>query len=223
MNARFAPVACLVLALALPEVALARAQPPVAAAAAPAAGAPVATPTESIGTPAPVVAAPAASGASSPTAVVVQVPPAVVSSPPPPRLAPTPPPRLPDGKQMIVAGASTLGTFYFFSSLGGALTIDRAHHRTTDAAGKHSEPDRRRINFGRALMIPVAGPFVAMGYADTALQRWGAALTGAAQLTGAVLVLAGMVRKARARRWERVSLGAGYAAGGATVSLAGRF
>jgi hypothetical protein len=156
--------------------------------------------------------------------VVVQVPPPVVASQPPPRPVLVPPARLRGGKQMIIAGAATLGTFYFFSSMVGALAIDKGRQPKHDPmTGALEGPDRRRISYGRALLVPVAGPFIAMAHTDTAIQRWGSALTGAAQVTGALLVLAGMVRNARARRWERVSLGAGYGAGGASVSIAGRF
>jgi hypothetical protein len=231
MNARILPAACLVFSLALPEVALARVQPAVAATPSPAAAvtpAPAATvaPTPTT-TPVPVAAPVAATPTAaweSPAVVVAQVPAPVVSSPPPPRPVLTPPLRLRGGKQLIAAGAVTLGTFYFFSSLAGALVIDKGRKPRHDSTtGALERPDRRRTNYGRALLVPVAGPFIAMAYSDTAMQRWGAVLNGAAQVTGVVLVLAGMVRNARARRWERMSFGAGPAAGGATISLSGRF
>src|SRR5688572_25070013 len=171
MSPCISSAACLVVSLALPELALARVQP----AAQPATPDPTVTAAPEPATaPAPIAApggttAPAAS-VSPPAAVLVQVPPPVVSSPPPPRPLQTPPRRLRGGKQLIVAGAATLGTFYFFSTLAGALAIDKARKPRHDATtGALLEPDRRGVNYGRALLVPVAGPFIAMAYTDTAM------------------------------------------------------
>lgn len=224
------PAASLALTLVLPDVALARragteapagapTTPPPAAAPPVTAPAPAATPVAPGPTPwaatAPVAAPPAPTPA--PSTVVVNVPPPRPVGPPPP------PSRLKGGNEMIIAGGVSLGVFYFFTSLAGAVAIDKARDGHRDSiTGAHSI-DKRKLNYGRGMLIPIAGPFIAMGYTDSAKQRWAAVFTGSVQAAGAVLVLAGMVRNARLRRWERMQIGAGYAPGGAGVSISGRF
>ncbi len=232
---RIVPAACLAFTLVLPDVALARragaetpAPAPVTAAPAPAAAPAVAAPAPAQ-SPAPAAApatawdAPVAAAPVAPAPVVVPAPVATPAMLPPPA-APALPQRLKGGNEMIIAGAVSFGVFYFFTSLAGAVAIDKARDRKTDPlTGQRRPVDERRLNYGRGLLIPVAGPFISMAYTDSAKQRWAAMLTGTVQVAGAALVLAGMVRNARARRWERMQIGAGYARGGAQVSLTARF
>lgn len=222
---RIVPAASLALTLVLPDVALARrggTEAPVVVAPAPASPAPAAAPIVVTPAPAatPVAPAPVAS-APAPAPVVVVAP---ASVPPPRPVGPPPTPsRLKGGNEMIIAGGVSLGVFYFFTSLAGAVAIDKARDGRTDPlTGQHSI-DKRKLNYGRGMLIPIAGPFIAMGYTDSAKQRWAAVLTGSVQAAGAVLVLAGMVRNARLRRWERMQVGAGYTPGGAGVAISGRF
>jgi len=219
-------VAALVVTLALPEVAHARREPsvsdpaaplPVApAAAAPVAAAPVAA--------APVVAT-AAPEAAPPIADPWTSPPVpVASSVPPPRLvAPPPPPSHGDGKDIIAIGLSTFGAFYFFTSLAGAVIIDKARDRKYDEYGEVKAMNTKRLNYGRALLVPVAGPFIGIRYTDSAKERWGAVLTGSVQVAGVITTAVGLIRHARTRRAQRFGVGAGMAAGGGVVSLSGRF
>lgn len=213
-------VALSVVALGLPETALARAQEPVA---------PIPASTAS---PAPVVSASAAaeatvttapaSAATSPAATVIVAPSAPV---PAPRIAPTPPSRsseIKDATSIIVAGATVAGTFYFFTSLAGAVVIDKARRSDVVGTGK-TTIDTRRLNYGRSLLVPVAGPFIAMRFSHSATERWALALTGVAQTAGVVLALVGASRRARARRAERLGFAPGFVAGGATVGVQGRF
>ncbi|MBL8942747.1 MAG: hypothetical protein JNK45_06360 [Myxococcales bacterium] len=229
--------ASLAAALALPSAAHARREPsptdagapiPVGPAAAPpsvgpAAAPPGVAPAPSIAepTPTPVAAAPAAWEPAPTPAPVVQ------SSPvPPPRpIGPPPPPvRVTEGNDLIAAGLASFGGFYFFTSLAGAVIIDKARDRKTDAyTGEKQELDTRRLNYGRALLVPVAGPFIGLAYTSSAKERWAAALTGAVQVTGVVLTMVGLTQKARARRAQRYSVGAQVAAGTAMLSLGGRF
>jgi hypothetical protein len=221
----------LAVALALPSVAHARREPsptdagapiPVgpAAAATPIAAAPVAA------GPAPVIAEPAIAG---PTIVApMPIPPPAVHAPavPPPRLVGPPPPpvRVTEGNDLIAAGLASFGGFYFFTSLAGAVIIDKARDRKTDAyTGEKRELDTRRLNYGRALLVPVAGPFIGLAYTSSAKERWAAALTGAVQVTGVVLTMVGLTQKVRARRAQRYSVLANAGAGTAMLSLRGRF
>lgn len=228
---RIIPAASLALTLVLPDVALARragAEAPAVAAPAPASPAPAAAPTVVTPAPAATPVAPMPWEAPAPVASAPAPAPVVVVAPahvPPPRpVGPPPTPsRLKGGNEMIIAGAVSFGVFYFFTSLAGAVAIDKARDGRTDPITGHHSIDKRKLNYGRGMLIPVAGPFIAMGYTDSAKQRWAAVLTGSVQAAGAVLVLAGMVRNARLRRWERMQVGAGYTPGGAGVSISGRF
>ena len=132
--------------------------------------------------------------------------------------------RVTEGNDLIAAGLASFGGFYFFTSLAGAVIIDKARDRKTDAyTGEKQELDTRRLNYGRALLVPVAGPFIGLAYTSSAKERWAAALTGAVQVTGVVLTMVGLTQKARARRAQRYSVGAQVAAGTAMLSLGGRF
>lgn len=224
-------VASLAAALALPSVAHARREPsptdagapiPVAPTAAPAsvAAAPASVPPSAA--PTPTVAPAPASWESAPApAPVVRAP----TVPPPRPVGPPPPPvRVTEGNDLIAAGLASFGGFYFFTSLAGAVIIDKARDRETDAyTGEKRELDTRRLNYGRALLVPVAGPFIGLAYTSSAKERWAAALTGAVQVTGVVLTMVGLTQKARARRAQRYSVGAQVAAGTAMLSLGGRF
>ncbi len=222
---------CVACALNLPETAFAGVQEPVVSVA-PAAPVPaVATPT--VAAPAPTSAEVSAPGVAPVISAGVQgstpAQRAIASAPtpvPPPRIAPAPPPPPTDDKDttgMIVAGASMAGAFYFFTSLAGAVVIDKTRRPSTlDELGKRTI-DTRRLNYGRSLLVPVAGPFIAMHYTRSATERWGLALTGVAQSVGIVLALVGATRRARARRAERIGVSPGFAAGGATMGVQGRF
>ncbi len=132
--------------------------------------------------------------------------------------------KITEGNDRIAAGLAVFGGFYFFTSLAGAVIVDKARDRKTDNYTGEREPiDTRRVNHGRALFVPVAGPFIALAFTDSAKQRWGAVLSGTAQATGIIVAAVGMLRKARVRRAQRYSVGGGAAASGAMVSLSGRF
>jgi hypothetical protein len=221
-------VAALVVALAVPEVAHARREPSVSEPAAPMPVAPAAATPSAVS---PVAAAPVAAPAPAPMGPVADPwaappPPApVASSVPPPRLVAPPPPRPShgDGKDLIAIGLSTFGAFYFFTSLAGAVIIDNTRDRKYDEYGEAKPTDTKRLNYGRALLVPVAGPFIGIRYTDSAKERWGAALTGSVQVAGVIMTAVGLIRNARYRRAQRFGVGAGMAAGGGVVSLSGRF
>lgn len=226
-------VAALVVTVAFPEIAHARREPSVTEAAAPMPVAPAAA-----GPAAPAVAAPVA--APAPAAAPVgpiaiadpwasapsSVPVPVASPVPPPRLVgppPPPPPSKGDGKDLIVIGLSTFGAFYLFTSLAGAVIIDNTRDKKYDDYGEPRATDTKRLNYGRALLVPVAGPFIGMRYTDSAKERWGLALTGSVQVAGVIMTAVGLIRHARTKRAQRFGVGGGMAAGGGVVSLSGRF
>lgn len=148
------------------------------------------------------------------------VPPPVVACPP--RWTPPPPPTasLKEARGFMLGGAVMLGFMYGFTALGGAIVIDKARKR--QALGQPS-PDRRRESYGRALLVPLAGPFVAMSRTDAATDRWLDAAAGLLQLGGAAMFVIGVAQHRRARLLERYRVSAGMQAGGAQLSFSGRF
>ena len=230
-------VVALSFAVLVPDVAFARREP--GAADAPAAAAqpvaPAATPAAAPVTAAAVTVAPAPEAAPPAAPVAWEEPapstsapaPAPVVSPRTPLPASRPAPYVPsNGKAngMLVSGIGVLGGVYFFTSLGGAIIIDKARDgEIQPQTGLRSGPDKRRINYGRGLLVPVVGPFISLAYTDSAKERWAASFSGLAQVTGAVLLLAGVVAKARIRRAQRFGFAAGSIRGGGAVTLSGRF
>jgi hypothetical protein len=163
------------------------------------------------------------SASAAPTTVPAPVPIANDSAPavPPPPYAPSK-----RTKSLVLGGSLALGYAYICTSLAGAIAIDKAKR-----AG-HDDPltievehgvDRRRRAFGRALLVPVAGPFLALGYTDSALRRWAAAFAGGAQLLGVAMIAAGVIAGGRERRARRLQPMASWQPGGATFGISGRF
>ncbi|MBX7078487.1 MAG: hypothetical protein K1X88_04800 [Nannocystaceae bacterium] len=175
-----------------------------------------------VAAPVPTVAVPQA---AAPVAIVVPPPQLTAASAPAQRPMRSLDGEVKEAKSLLTAGLVVFGVMYTITSLSGAIGIDTARtHRGTDpATGAKLEPDRRRVNFGRSMLIPVAGPFIAIPYGPKAMQRWGAAFAGATQLAGIVLTIVGTARLRRARMFERYQLGAGLARGGAMVGVSGRF
>jgi hypothetical protein len=222
MTLRSLLAAATVVTLAMPSEALA--QPAASAPGPVAAPAPAATATATP-TPAPEPAAPVRA-----VAPASEAPPPAIAEPvpvPPPRVAPAPPPsrpRVTEGNDLIAAGLGTLGAVYVVTSLAGAIIIDRSRETKTDAyTAMTTGPDKQRINYGRALTVPIAGPFIAMRFTDSAKERWGDAFVGSVQVAGLALATLGMIRKAKARRAQRFAVSGGFAQGGATLAVSGRF
>lgn len=147
--------------------------------------------------------------ATAPTAVV---PPATVVVPPPAVVHSNPPRLPPKGTPMIVAGVSITAGVYLFTSLAGVIAIDKANDRRDsyvdnpllpDAERPPHERQRRR---GRSLLVPIAGPFLAMRHSETALQSYGLAVAGTLQAAGLAIAIVGAVRNGKRRRAKRTSL-----------------
>ena len=181
--------------------------------------------------PAVATAVPVAEAATVPGPTVAAPP-----SPPPPTYVPSPyADRIhkdrKSGKGLLIGGLSLGGFTYLYVSLAGALVIDKARNMQSDdplTPGNEGRARDERRAFGRAMLIPVVGPALAIPKADTALQAWGAGLATITQLTAVTMTLVGMHRLARARRFERLeqqrlSMGAMASAQGGQVSLAVRF
>jgi hypothetical protein len=232
------------LSVLVPDVALARREPgsadaPAAAPqpVAPAATAPSAVaPTAATPTAVPPIA-PASSAAAPVAAAPVAAAPVaaapVVSAPAPACVLPTAMqtapqplhPSVPTQKRangLIAGGAGLFLTAYLYTSILGSIAIDKGKKGTTNSAGIRV-PDDERVAFGRRLMIPVVGPFLALGKTDSAMKRWGASFSGLAQVAGVGLIVAGLVAKSRINRARRFGWTAGASHGGGSVMVYGRF
>lgn len=223
-------IPALVITAGLPQRASARREPGLAEGTA-------AAPTPTAPSVAPVPVAPAAV-APEPVAVAaeaVDVAPSVATVPapsvPPPVLvattaptccaAPPGPSRsLRDARGMIAGGAVMFTLVYGFTALGGAVAIDRA--RKSRPPGSPA-PHAGREAYGRALLVPLVGPFLAMPRTHSATDRWLDAAAGVLQLGGAVFTLVGVAQARRIRMFERFRMSAGMQAGGAQLSFSGRF
>lgn len=130
------------------------------------------------------------------------------------------------GRGLIISGAMVSGVSYLFTSLAGALAIDKARDmvddpNTLDIDESAPADDRRR--FGRALLIPGIGPGLAIARADTATRAWAAGVAGLTQGLGAGLVVLGIARLGRAKRLERINVSGMASSQGARVTIGLRF
>ncbi len=168
-------------------------------------------------------ASPAPAPASSPAAI----------EPPPPTYVPSP---YADGirrdrksgRGLLIGGLSLGITAYVYTSLAGALAIDKAREMDDDPITLEDESRARadRRAYGRALLVPGIGPALAIPKADTALRAWGAGMAGLLQASALAMTIVGIARLGRARRYERlerIHLGAVASSQGAHVSLGMRF
>jgi hypothetical protein len=213
----------------VPDVAFARREPGLAdaPAAAPQPVAPAA-PAEGMQP----VATAAAPDAAAPTGAPVAAAPAMAAPVPAPVVTPSmhrpfEPTTLvrseKNAKGMIMTGALLLSMSYVFTSCAGAVAIDKGKKGRYDGATMTHVRDKERVAFGRSLLIPVVGPFLAIGHTDSAVKRWGATMSGLVQVSGAAILAVGLVAKARIRRQERIHWSAGATASGASFMIQGRF
>jgi hypothetical protein len=125
------------------------------------------------------------------------------------------------GMGMTVAGFTIFGSFYLISAAMGTMAIDNAF------AFDWETPDeweaKRRETFGKRLVIPVAGPFLAVPHAGSATGGLATAMLGVAQIAGLTLGTLGAVRLAKARRQHRFAMGIAPTPEGTTMSMSLRF
>ncbi len=142
--------------------------------------------------------------ATSAPIVVVTAPPVAEPAPPPPPaptyVAPALNPRLValrhqrnSGMGMAISGYTLFGTSYLISALIGTISIDYAN----DVGGSGT--------YGRRMLIPIAGPFMAIPRADSATGGLFTGLVGVVQVAGFALGTAGAIRLGRANRELRLS------------------
>jgi hypothetical protein len=122
------------------------------------------------------------------------------------------------GRGLLIGGLSLGVLAYVYTSLAGAVAIDKA--RDMDP-GNRDRADRRA--YGRALLVPGIGPALAIPKADTAVRAWAAGMAGLTQAVALTMTVVGIHRLGRARRYERLSVGAMASSQGGHVSLGMRF
>jgi hypothetical protein len=158
---------------------------------------------------------------------------------PAPAVAPTPPPPVYEpppysdriykdrksGRSLLIGGITLGVTAYVYTSLAGALVIDKARALHDDPLSMENEARHRadRRAYGKAMLIPGIGPALAIPKADTAMRAWAAGMAGLAQAAAVTMTLVGIHRLGRARRLERLSWGAMASSQQAHVSMAVRF
>lgn len=101
------------------------------------------------------------------------------------------------GIGMTISGFTMFGSSYLISALIGTISLDYAR----DVGGTGT--------YGRRMLIPVAGPFMAIPRADSATGGLFTGLLGVVQVGGLVLGTAGAIRIGRANRGLRLSADAG--------------
>ncbi len=108
------------------------------------------------------------------------------AQPQPPPPPPPPPERSRKGLGLLISGWSLFGGSYLITALAGAIAYDTGN-----------EP------LGGALLIPIAGPLIAMPQVDSLSGRIGLAFPFLAQTAGVAMGITGAVLLARSRRANR--------------------
>lgn len=101
------------------------------------------------------------------------------------------------GIGMTISGFTIFGTSYLISALIGTISLDLA----ADTGGSGI--------YGRRMLIPVAGPFMAIPRADSATGGLFTGLVGVAQIGGLLLGTAGAIKLGRAKRKLNLSASSG--------------
>lgn len=125
----------------------------------------------------------------------------------------------------VSVGAMLFVLSYLPSSGRGAVEIDRANRELAaldpalDLDGSRRRALQRQRAFGRRVMVPVIGPFAAMGATDRTVQRWWLGIVGIVEVAAVALIASGAIRSARHRRQRRIGLSAAASADGAQLGL----
>jgi hypothetical protein len=129
------------------------------------------------------------------------------------------------GRSLLIVGLTLGGMAYVYTSLAGAIAIDKARDMHDDPLTLENEARARadRRAFGKALLIPGIGPALAIPKADTALRAWGAGMAGLTQAVALTMTIVGIHRLGRANRLERLSFGAMATGQQAHASMTVRF
>jgi hypothetical protein len=101
------------------------------------------------------------------------------------------------GIGMTISGYTMFGTSYLISALIGTISLDYA----ADVGGTGT--------YGRRMLIPMVGPFIAIPRADSATGGLFTGFLGVIQVAGFALGTAGAIKLGRANRQLRLSADSG--------------
>jgi len=122
---------------------------------------------------------------------------------------------------MFGVGSGVLTVTYLGTAFAGAALWDGA--RASQRYGGQSSTTRRELAYGASLMIPVAGPFIGMGFSGTAMRSLGLGVSGVLQVSGLVVAYFGARNLLRLRRAKRVRLSGGVTPTSTQAGLTVRF
>jgi hypothetical protein len=140
------------------------------------------------------------------------------------------------GMGMTIVGFSAWGAIYLGTVALGTISIDAADDPDY-GSGDTWNPDTgewesdaldpgSRSNmktYGQRLLIPVAGPFLAIPFADSATGSLGTAMLGVIQLAALSLGIAGAARLGKSRKEARFAMGVSPTRFGTTTHVRLRF
>lgn len=174
----------------------------------------------------------AAETPAAPAPIAPAPPPPVITTTPATPPAPVGPQRNKHAEPLLVAGLSGFAGVYLLTAYAGAATIDKGRDirdssgSSYDAFG-NPEPGRdgqMTLNRGRALLIPVAGPFIAMRFTNSARRRYWQVMNGTLQAGSLAMAIIGSRMYAKHRRAKRrAQVSASASPEGAHVGMSMRF
>lgn len=146
------------------------------------------------------------------------------------RMAPTGPQLHKSAAPLLITGLSGFSAVYLLTAYTGAATIDRARELSRgDSYDPYGNPDPGRDgkmtrNRGRALLIPVAGPFIAMHFTNSARRKYWQAVNGGLQAGSLAMAIIGSRLYAKHRRAKRrAQVTASASPEGAQLGMSMRF
>ena len=129
----------------------------------------------------------------------------------------TPYPHFNCGKMFATGGALTLGAYIVTMAFGASRLSD-----AKNSPEKFDDPERSRA-FGRRMMVPVVGGFLAMPKAGSYTRAWGAGLASMFQVTGLTTAIVAGVLDRREEDRRRAHVSAMPTRDGAQVTISMRF
>ena len=131
---------------------------------------------------------------------------------------------------LMIAGWTVFGSTYILSALVGTAVYDSALYEDQPdfdpEAAQELElhiPRSRRHAYGRAMYVPIVGPFIAASKTSSASMGLATSLLGTAQLTGLALGIVGTIRYANSMQRSRYQFSYLPSGDGGVATLSGRF
>ena len=123
---------------------------------------------------------------------------------------------------LLIGGFAGFGTAYLASAIYGAGEIDRSGFYD-DFDDDEELYDERRLSYGRRMLIPVVGPYIATPLAASASDGLFTVLAGTAQIAGLAIGVTGSVLFAKVQRRTGLRVGISATPQAAWIRIGGRF